>query len=102
MQRSLFSVTFTLMLGIIFLPAAFHATVELLLLGVIPGTNIAIPFWIIFLTFFGGAYYLVRWVREQPLFIGDLARQEQVARQLARKRVAQKVRRTPSGIILRP
>lgn len=58
-----------------------------LFLGVIPGTSVTIPAWIIFIGSLIGASALLHWLRDQPLFIGSQEYQEKLARQLARKKV---------------
>lgn len=72
-------------------------------LGMIPGTNYALPAWLVFTTTLIGSVLLINWLRHQPLFIGDLARQEKTARQLARKRVTKKLAiHTPASTTVTP
>lgn len=67
----------------------FEAVVEFMFLGMIPGTTITLPFWLL------GSFYLlvgiagIIWISAQPLYIGDYAHQDKVARALARKRVTE-------------
>lgn len=96
MKRFIISTLLIVGLVIIFTqPTIFNAFLALLFLGIVPGTNIQIPFWIMLIVLFGGCFVLIRWLRSQPLYIGSLATQEKTARQLARKKVAKKVRKPP-------
>ncbi|MBC7746483.1 hypothetical protein H7Y40_00685 [Pedobacter sp.] len=95
MKKTIISILLVIVLvGILAQPAVNNALMALLFLGIIPGTNIQIPFWVMFILFFGGGYALLRWLILQPLYIGGIAKQEQTARQLARKKIAKKVRKS--------
>jgi hypothetical protein len=59
----------------------------MLFLGVIPGTTITVPTWMILVGSTAGSYLAIRWILDQPLFIGNRQYQEKLARQLARKKV---------------
>lgn len=68
-------------------PEVESELLALLFLGVIPGTSIALPSWLIFTGSIITASLLLRWLHNQPLFIGSYVEQERLARQLARKKV---------------
>jgi hypothetical protein len=68
-------------------PRIENAMLALIFLGMIPGTSISIPSWIMFLVSIVGIVTAVRWISGQPLFIGSREYQEKLARQLARKKV---------------
>lgn len=72
-------------------PTTSDALLALLFLGIVPGTDIQVPFWIMMLLLLGGGYVLIRWLGSQPLYIGNLHKQEQTARKLARKKVTNRV-----------
>lgn len=76
-----------LLLIILSRPEVEGELLALLFLGVIPGTSIALPSWMIFIGSIFAASALLRWLRDQPLFIGSHVEQEKLARQLARKKV---------------
>lgn len=67
------------------------AIIMFIFLGIIPGTNLALPTWLMFLFAVAGSISLLGWIRAQPFFIGNLAEQERTARQLARQRVMKKL-----------
>ena len=95
MKKTIISILLiTVLVGIMSQPVVHNALMALLFLGIIPGTNIQIPFWAMFILFFGGGYILLRWLMSQPLYIGGIAQQEHTARQLARKKVAKKVHKS--------
>jgi hypothetical protein len=73
------------------LPTIITVIFELILLGAVPGTTISIPFWVMLplMVFLG--FIVVHWLSHQPLYIGNLEYQEKLARQLARKKVAEKI-----------
>lgn len=80
-------------------PAVIAEAVQFFFLGLIPGTNIIIPFWIMLPGSLVIAAASIHWLRIQPLFIGSIPSQEQTARQLARKRIVpkKKIRQTVSA-----
>lgn len=71
------------------LPTIFTVIFELILLGAIPGTTINIPFWVMLPLMVFCGYIAIHWISHQPLYIGNLEYQEKLARQLARKKVAE-------------
>jgi cell division protein FtsW (lipid II flippase) len=68
-------------------PAIGNSLLMMLFLGIIPGTSIVLPTWMILLSAVLGSYIAIRWIMNQPMFIGNQEYQEKVARQLARKKV---------------
>ena len=77
------------LLGLLVLvqPVVFTAIVSLLFLGIVPGTNIVIPFWAMAIFYIISCFALFEYIGRQPLYIGDMKHQEKVARQLAREKV---------------
>lgn len=71
-------------------PAVFGAVLLFLFLGIIPGTNIVIPFWVMLPVCLLIAVAALQWLILQPLYIGSIPAQEQTARQLARQRIVPK------------
>ena len=70
-------------------------------LGLIPGTQLSLPFWAMLIVYAIGAILVIRWLISQPLYVGNLAKQEKTARAIARKKVTAKkkspaTRRRPS------
>ena len=72
-------------------PYVLNTIVNFVFLGLIPGTDITVPFWLMLIAFIAVTILLIRWLTNQPLYIGSLASQEQTARQIARKKIAKKV-----------
>lgn len=72
-------------------PVLFNELMALLFLGIVPATNIQIPAWLMIVIYSAIGTLLILWLSTQPLYIGGLAKQEQTARQIARKKVAKKV-----------
>lgn len=72
-------------------PSTLNAVFALIFLGLLPGTSVSIPFWIMLPATLCIAFVLVRWIMHQPMYIGSLETQEKTARTLARKNVAKKV-----------
>lgn len=68
-------------------PSVAAALLLFLFLGIIPGTNITVPFWVLLPTYTIGAIILMYWLSTQPLYIGSQASQGQTARNLARKKI---------------
>jgi|GEM_PF-1549603 len=72
--------------------------IEFMFLGMIPGTTLTLPFWVI------GSFYLVVitaglvWISNQPLYIGDQPHQDKVARALARQKIARQIARQEPAI----
>lgn len=74
-------------------PVVMNMFFALLFLGIVPGTDVIIPFWAAFIGFIIGSMILIGWLLSQPLYIGSIAAQQQTARQIARKRVVAQARR---------
>ena len=84
-------------------PAVGNALLAMLFLGVIPGTSVTVPTWMILVGSTAGSYLAIRWILNQPLFIGNRQYQEKLARQLARKKVlAMTATPTPVAVTVRP
>ena len=80
---------------VLFQPSVSTALFALLFLGMIPGTTTSIPSWAMLLISISGIYLAIRWISNQPLFIGNHQQQERTARQLARKKVLAMTANTP-------
>lgn len=78
-------------LALITHPAFMGVIFELVFLGIIPGTALSIPFWIMLPASVLIGFLAIRWIMGQPMYIGNLEHQEKTARALARKNVAKKV-----------
>ena len=74
-----------------YLPEIVTIVFNFVFLGAIPGTKNNIPFWIMLPSMVFLGFLVVRWITHQPMYIGNLAEQEKLARQLARKRVAKTI-----------
>jgi hypothetical protein len=72
---------------LLFMPQVGYSLFALIFLGMIPGTNLALPSWVMFFGSVIGIFIALRWIIHQPLYIGSHAEQEKLARQLARKKV---------------
>lgn len=68
-------------------PQVLNAVFALLFAGVVPFTHIVLPFWAMSLLLATIAYAALRWLRRQPLFIGDTAHRERLAKSRARSHV---------------
>jgi len=77
-------------------PGVSNAIFALIFLGMIPGTNVSIPSWAMLLMSAIGIILAIRWITNQPLFIGSRIHQERTARQLARKKVLAMTAATPT------
>lgn len=75
-----------------YLPEIMTAIFNFVFLGAIPGTKNSVPFWIMLPSMVFLGFLVVRWITHQPMYIGNLAEQEKLARQLARKRVAKTIK----------
>ena len=70
-------------------PAVINALVSFFFLGIVPATDIILPFWVMGVFYIVSSIALVTYLTYQPLYIGDMKHQEKVARQLARKKVTE-------------
>lgn len=86
----LFSIALFALLWLLLKTDFIDSLILLVLLGLIPGTNLMIPTWLMSIIAIVTAIFLLGWLRSQPLYIGNLAEQERTARKLARIRVAKK------------
>ena len=75
------------LLIMLFQPNVSGALFALIFLGMIPGTTVNVPSWMMLLGSLIGMVVAIRWLSQQPMFIGNYAQQEKTARQLARKKV---------------
>jgi uncharacterized membrane protein len=62
----------------------------LVFLGMIPGTDLSIPPWVMMIGYPLAIVAAIFWLVHQPLYIGSREKQEKTARAVARKRVAKK------------
>jgi hypothetical protein len=63
--------------------------------GIIPGTNLELPFWAMSLLLACVGYIAIRWATKDPVYIGDTPHQEAQKKLAARKYVLQKINPTP-------
>lgn len=78
------------------------ALLALLFLGIIPGTSISLPAWVMLVGAIVIGYAALRWLRDQPLYIGSHAEQEKLARQLARRKVLAMTAQPAAVVPVRP
>ena len=77
-------------------PEILGSIFALIFLGLIPGTNLSIPSLVMFLVYGIVAVLVIRWLVRQPMYIGNMSKQEQTARSIARKKVLKsKTKKTP-------
>lgn len=69
----------------------------LVFLGMIPGTTLSLPFWLMLIVYVLGALIIVRWLAQQPMYVGNMSRQEKTARAIARKKVISKTKKKPTA-----
>jgi hypothetical protein len=79
------------LIALLNLSAITTALFNFVFLGAIPGTQTNVPFWVMLPSMVFLGFVVVRWITHQPMYIGNLAEQEKLARQLARKRVAKTI-----------
>ncbi len=75
----------------------FNSLFLFIFLGVIPGTDTRVPSWAMITLAVLSSALIIRWITNQPMYIGNLVEQERTARQLARKRVAHKISKKPAA-----
>lgn len=73
------------------IPAASDALLAFVFLGIIPGTDMAMPFWAMGLLIIATALVAISWLGRQPMYIGDRAYQQKQAKSEARAYVMKKV-----------
>ena len=71
-------------------PEILGALFAFIFLGLIPGTQLSLPFWAMLIIYAVGAILVIRWLISQPLYVGNLAKQEKTARAIARKKATAK------------
>jgi len=74
-------------------PEILGSLFALVFLGLIPGTTLSMPFWVMLIVYGTGLFIVIRWLARQPLYLGNMAKQEKTARQLARKKVINKTQK---------
>ena len=77
-------------------PDVSGALFALVFLGMIPGTSYAVPSLFMFIAYTVIAIATIHWLAHQPLYVGNLSRQEKTARSIARKKVLNKKKTTSS------
>jgi hypothetical protein len=83
-------------------PIILNAFIAFLFAGIIPGTSIALPFWLMSLFLVTIAYIAIRWVSKDPIYIGDTPHQQQQNKKAARDYVLRKTTRSTSTKSRRP
>lgn len=78
-------------------PEILGSVFALIFLGLIPGTDWSIPSLVMFLVYAVVAVLVIRWLVRQPLYIGNMSKQEKTARAIARKKVLKsKAKKAPA------
>jgi len=78
-------------------PEILSSIFALIFLGLIPGTDLSIPSLVMFPIYAIVAFFVLRWLIRQPLYIGNMSKQEKTARAIARKKVLKtKTKKTPA------
>ena len=77
-------------------PEILAAVFTLIFLGMVPGTTYSVPSVVMFAIYAVVAILVIAWLARQPMYIGNQARQEKTARALARKKVLNKKKATPT------
>ena len=52
-------------------PVVMNAFIAFLFAGIIPGTTISLPFWLMSLLLVSVAYIAIRWISKDPIYIGE-------------------------------
>lgn len=92
----------TIILIIVIQPFIFNAVCTFLFAGVIPGTDIVLPFWAMSLILASLAFTAIKWVRKEPIYIGDTVHETQLNKRHAREYVLQKAAAKPKATTQRP
>ena len=71
-------------------PSVMNAFIAFLFAGIIPGTTISLPFWLMSILLVTVAYIAIRWVSKDPIYIGDTPYQQQQNKKAARDYVLRK------------
>lgn len=74
-------------IGMLLQPAVLNTIISFLFLGIVPGTDISLPFWAMSLILFIIGYTAMRWLRHEMMFIGDEIQLERQRKQAARNAV---------------
>lgn len=83
-------------------PSIMDAFLTFLFIGIIPGTAITLPFWLMSLLLVTVAYVAIRWVSKDPIYIGDTPHQQQQNKKAARDYVLRKTTQPKSSKQRRP
>lgn len=76
-------------------PVVINALIAFLFAGVLPGTNIILPFWATSLIALMIGFLAIRWLMKDPLYIGDSAYQQKQAKAKARNYVLSQTKTDP-------
>lgn len=71
-------------------PEILGSIFALVFLGLIPGTDFSIPSIVMFPIYAVVAILVIYWLVRQPMYVGNMSRQEKTARSIARKKVLAK------------
>lgn len=83
-------------------PIIFNGLFTFIFAGVVPGTDISLPFWAMSLVLATIAFVAIKWVRKEPLYIGDTIHEAQLNKRQAREYVLQKASAKPTVSSRRP
>jgi hypothetical protein len=86
-RKTLTVLTLVVAVLLIVRPEILGSIFALIFLGLIPGTDWSIPSLVMFPIYAVVAIITLYWLIRQPLYIGNMSRQEKTARALARKKV---------------
>lgn len=71
-------------------PGLLSAIFVFLFMGIVPGTDITLPWWVTLLGFFAALALGVRWLLDQPVYQPVATNKDLALRRTARKRVLKK------------
>lgn len=71
-------------------PFIFNAICTFVFAGVLPGTDIELPFWAMSLILAGIGYSAIAWLKKDTIYIGDTIYETQLQKRQAREYVLQK------------
>ncbi|MEO5691205.1 MAG: hypothetical protein ABIQ64_03400 [Candidatus Saccharimonadales bacterium] len=82
------------LLALVLQPIVLNAVFSFLFAGIVPGTQITLPFWAMSCILFSIGYGATLWLKRDMLYIGDVRGIEKQRKQTARAYVAQKTSRS--------
>lgn len=92
---------FAISLYLLMQPAVYYTLLSFLFIGLVPGTQITLPFWVMWIIFCIIAGVALAWLFNQTLYIGDHAYTEKIAKAKAREHVLKTTAKTKTNRIKR-